>query len=77
MGWNEWATAGGTVWFSIALVISALAGMQGRTKLGWFVLGMIFGPLALLLLVFLIQPSAAREELPAGSAVRAQKSMSD
>lgn len=77
MGANEWATAGGTVWFSIALVISALAGMQGRTKLGWFALGMIFGPLALLLLVFLIQPSAARDELPAGSAGRAQKSMSD
>lgn len=61
MDWNSWATAGGTVWFCIALVISALAGLQDRTKLGWFVLGMIFGPLALLLLVFLTEPLRTRD----------------
>ncbi|GAA3933019.1 hypothetical protein [Microbacterium soli] len=60
MEWNEWATAGGTVWFCIALTISALAGLQGRTKLGWFILGMIFGPLALLILVFLTEPLGKR-----------------
>ena len=57
MEWGSWATAGGTVWFCIALTISGLAGVQGRTKLGWFVLGMIFGPLALLVLVFLTEPA--------------------
>ncbi|MGB3374070.1 MAG: hypothetical protein WBA87_02875 [Microbacterium sp.] len=61
MDWGSWATAGGTVWFCIALVISALAGLQGRTKFGWFILGMIFGPLALLVLVFLTEPLRARD----------------
>ena len=63
MGWDQWATAASTVWFSIALVISALAGMQDRTKLGWFVLGMVFGPIALLVLVFLTKPLAARGDI--------------
>jgi len=60
MEWGEWATAGGAVWFSIALMTSGLAGVQGRTKLGWFIGGMIFGPLALLLLVFLTEPPVKR-----------------
>jgi hypothetical protein len=37
------------------------AGLQGRTKFGWFVLGMLFGPLALLILVFLTQPLTTRD----------------
>lgn len=62
MDWNSsWAAAGGSVWFSIALMTSGLAGVQGRTKIGWFILGMIFGPLALLILVLMTQPIHPRD----------------
>lgn len=61
MDWSSWATAGGTVWFCVALTTSALAGLQDRTKFGWFILAMIFGPLALLVLVFLTKPLVGRD----------------
>ncbi|MFD5213740.1 hypothetical protein [Microbacterium sp. NPDC058345] len=63
MQWGDWATAGGTVWFCIALTISGLAGIQGRSKLGWFVAGMFLGPLALLILVVMTAPVKERDSV--------------
>ena len=37
-----------TFWFGIALWTSGVASGRGRSGLGWFLLGFIFGPLALL-----------------------------
>jgi hypothetical protein len=41
----------GTFWFALALVNAALGQLQGRRGLNWFLLSLLFGPLATLILV--------------------------
>jgi hypothetical protein len=41
----------GTFWFALALVNAALAQLQGRSGLEWFLASLLFGPFATLLLV--------------------------
>jgi hypothetical protein len=41
----------GTFWFALALVNAALAQLQGRRGLEWFLASLLFGPFATLLLV--------------------------
>lgn len=38
-------------WFSLSLIISGLAKALNRSGLKWWILGLLFGPLALLFLV--------------------------
>ncbi|MFE6736527.1 hypothetical protein [Microbacterium sp. NPDC057650] len=53
MEWQGFASAG---WLSIAFLAAAVAGMQGRGKLWWFFITMIFGPLALFFLAIWSEP---------------------
>jgi len=56
MDWQQTASIGSAVWASVALIASVLAGMQGRGKLWWFFITMIFGPLALFFLAIWTKP---------------------
>lgn len=40
-------------WFTLSLVIAGIAQGKNRSGLGWWLLGVILGPLALLILLFL------------------------
>jgi hypothetical protein len=48
----------GAMWVSVALLTGGFAHGRGRTGLGWFLLALIFGPIAVLFLV-LLQPRRA------------------
>jgi hypothetical protein len=41
----------GTFWFSLALINAGLAQLQGRRGLNWFLLSILLGPIATLILV--------------------------
>ncbi|UNK70530.1 hypothetical protein [Microbacterium sp. H1-D42] len=56
MEWQQVASMAGTAWFSIALLGGGLAGLQGRGKFWWFLMTLIFGPLALFFLVIWTEP---------------------
>lgn len=46
-------------WFTLSMVIAGIAQGKNRSGLGWWLLGVILGPLALLILLLLdrkIQP---------------------
>ncbi|MBY6059998.1 hypothetical protein [Microbacterium esteraromaticum] len=43
-------------WLSIALLAAVVAGLQGRSKLWWFFITLVFGPLALLFLAIWTEP---------------------
>lgn len=43
-------------WLSIALLAAVVAGLQGRSKLWWFFITLVFGPLALLFLAVWTEP---------------------
>ena len=40
-------------WFTLSLVTAGIAQGKNRSGLGWWLLGLILGPLALLILLFL------------------------
>ena len=40
-------------WFTLSLVIAGIAQGKNRSGLGWWLLGLFFGPLALAILLFL------------------------
>lgn len=61
MDWQQAVSVGGAAWTSVALLAAAVAGMQGRGKLWWFFITMIFGPLALFFLAFWTTPLDRRE----------------
>lgn len=61
MGWEQAASIGSAAWVSIALLTAAVAGMQGRGKLWWFFITMIFGPLALFFLAIWTEPLKKQE----------------
>lgn len=61
MAWEEAASVGGAAWASIAFLASIVAGMQGRGKLWWFFITMIFGPLALFFLAIWTEPLKKRD----------------
>ena len=42
---------GGTFWFTVALINAGLAQLQGRRGLNWFLLSILPGPIATLILV--------------------------
>jgi hypothetical protein len=48
---NSAASYYGTFWFSLALINAALAQLQGRSGLLWFLLSLVIGPFATLILV--------------------------
>ena len=48
-------------WLSIALLAAAVAGMQGRGKLWWFFITLVFGPLALFFLAIWTEPLRRHE----------------
>jgi hypothetical protein len=41
----------GTFWFALALINAGLAQLQGRRGLNWFLLSLLLGPVATLILV--------------------------
>lgn len=43
-------------WGTLALINAGLAATAGRTRLGWFLLSLLLGPLATLILVLLMEP---------------------
>ena len=49
-------------WFVFAMIVGAAAGGRGRSRVGWFVLALIFSPLAGLLLTIL--PDLRSNEIP-------------
>lgn len=63
MDWQQTASLASAAWTSIALLASAVAGMQGRGKLWWFFITMIFGPLALFFLAIWTRPISRRDAL--------------
>jgi len=46
-------------WFTLALINAGLAQCKNRSGLNWFLLSLLFGPLATLALVILDRPKAA------------------
>ncbi|WP_298863096.1 hypothetical protein [Microbacterium sp.] len=60
MDWQQAASIGSAAWFSIAFLAAIAAGMQGRGKLWWFFITMIFGPLALFFLAIWTEPLTKR-----------------
>jgi hypothetical protein len=42
-----------TTWLWLAIAIGLLAGGRGRPRIGWFIAGLVLGPLALLALLVL------------------------
>jgi hypothetical protein len=40
-------------WFTLSLVIAGIAQGKGRSGLAWWLLGVLLGPIALLILLFL------------------------
>jgi hypothetical protein len=46
------------MWVSVALLTGGFAHLRGRSSIGWFLLALIFGPIAVLVLV-LLQPRPA------------------
>ncbi|MFD5224331.1 hypothetical protein ACFWHT_01780 [Microbacterium sp. NPDC058342] len=61
MDWQQAASVGSAAWTSVALLASALAGMQGRGKLWWFFITMLCGPLALFFLAIWTKPLKERD----------------
>ncbi|MDT0156100.1 hypothetical protein Q9R19_00500 [Microbacterium sp. ARD32] len=61
MDWQQTASVGSAVWLSVALLTSAVAGMQGRGKLWWFFVTLIFGPFALFFLAVWTKPLQRRD----------------
>ncbi|SJN46334.1 hypothetical protein FM104_14825 [Microbacterium esteraromaticum] len=61
MDWQQTASVGSAVWTSVALLTAAVAGMQGRGKLWWFFITMIFGPIALFFLAIWTEPLEKRD----------------
>jgi type IV secretory pathway VirB2 component (pilin) len=45
--------SGGTLWFTLSLVNAGLAQGKGRSGLAWWLLSLLLGPLATLLIVIL------------------------
>ncbi|QMU97038.1 antitermination protein NusB [Microbacterium esteraromaticum] len=58
MEWQGWAGAG---WVTLAMLAAGLAGVQGRSKLWWFFVTLLFGPFALFFLVIWTEPLTRRE----------------
>jgi hypothetical protein len=48
--------AGGGGWFTLALVNAGLAEQKSRSRLAWFLLSLLLGPLATLLVVVMAPP---------------------
>ena len=61
MEWQQVTSVASTAWVSIALLTSIVAGMQGRGKLWWFFITMIFGPFALFFLAIWTEPLKQRD----------------
>ncbi|SEB50283.1 hypothetical protein SAMN04489806_0886 [Paramicrobacterium humi] len=53
---NSWL-AGGGGWLTLALVNAGLAEQKGRSRLGWFLLSLLLGPIATALIVVWAPPS--------------------
>jgi hypothetical protein len=49
-------------WGTLALINAGLAQAKGRSGLGWFLLSLLLGPIATLLIVVLDRPGAAAGE---------------
>ncbi|WOF22684.1 hypothetical protein N8K70_15005 [Microbacterium betulae] len=52
---NSWL-AGGGGWLTLALVNAGLAEQKDRSRLNWFVLSLVLGPIATLLIVVWAPP---------------------
>jgi hypothetical protein len=59
----------GTFWFALALVNAAIAQQRGRSGLNWFLLSLLLGPLATLLLVIYGVDPPGRPDARDGQAV--------
>ena len=55
MDGTEW-TAGGGGWFAIAIINAGLAEQKNRSRLNWFLLSILLGPVATLLIVVMAPP---------------------
>ncbi|RIX28604.1 hypothetical protein [Amnibacterium setariae] len=53
--------SGGAFWFTLALVNAGLAEGKGRSRLAWFLLSLLLGPLATFLVVVLAPASAGAD----------------
>ena len=42
-----------TIWLMCAILCAELAGSKKRSRIGWFLAGVLFGPLALAILICL------------------------
>ncbi|GAA3597898.1 hypothetical protein GCM10022198_22710 [Klugiella xanthotipulae] len=49
----------GSVWFVLAVVTAGLAEQKNRSRWTWFLLGLLLGPLATMLVVVWPAPAAA------------------
>lgn len=56
MDTNSWL-AGGGGWFTLALVNAGLAEQKNRSRLAWFLLSLILGPIGTFLIVVMSPPS--------------------
>ena len=56
-------------WLSLALIVSGIAGMRGRSTLGWFIFATIASPLVAGLLVTLPPPGMNDERNHLGAAL--------
>ena len=55
--------SGGTFWFTLALVNAGLAEGKDHSRLAWFLLSLLLGPIATFLVVVLA-PAPPRTEAP-------------
>lgn len=51
----------GTFWFTLALINAGLAEQKGRSRLNWFLISLLFGPIATALIVVWERPDSTRE----------------
>jgi hypothetical protein len=52
------------LWLSFALISGVVASSLGRSRIGWFVLGLVFGPLSFLALGAMANMRPGKDELP-------------
>jgi hypothetical protein len=66
---QTWIAPWGWGWFALAVVTAGLAEQKHRSRLAWFLLALVFGPLATVFVVVVAGPALAPvedTEAPAG-----------